>query len=111
MQTIKCVMVGDGEVGKTFLLVTYTTSAFKEKHLSALFDNYTGDISVDGHTVTLTLWDTAGREGYEQLRALAYAQADVFVVCFSIGSPSSYANVRLKWKPEVSHSERWKIRL
>lgn len=102
MQTIKCVMVGDGEVGKTFLLVTYTTSAFKEKYLSALFDNYTGDISVDGHTATLTLWDTAGREGYEQLRPLAYAQADVFVVCFSIGSPSSYANVRLKWKPEVS---------
>ncbi|MEQ2283298.1 hypothetical protein AMECASPLE_009722 [Ameca splendens] len=101
MQTIKCVIVGDVEVGKTFLLIAYTTSVFKDKYLSALFDNYTGDISVDGHTVTLNLWDTAGSEGYEQLHTLAYPQADVFIVCFSIGSPSSYANINLKWKPEV----------
>ncbi|XP_038155108.1 rho-related GTP-binding protein RhoG-like isoform X2 [Cyprinodon tularosa] len=79
MQTIKCVLVGDGGVGKTFLLVAYATSVFKGKYLSAQFDNYTGDISVDGHTVTLKLLDTAGREG-----------------------PSSYDNIRLKWKPEVS---------
>ncbi|XP_014916589.1 rho-related GTP-binding protein RhoG-like [Poecilia latipinna] len=100
MQTVKCVMVGDGGVGKTFLLVTYSTSVFKNRYLSALFDNYTGDISVDGHAVTLTLWDTAGRD--ERLRPFVYAQADVFIVCFSIGSPSSYANVTLKWKPELS---------
>ncbi|KAM4585992.1 rho-related GTP-binding protein RhoG-like [Fundulus diaphanus] len=102
MQSIKCVMVGDGEVGKTFLLIAFTTSVFKQKYLSAVFDNYTGEINVDGRTVTLNLWDTAGREGYERLRTLSYPQADVFIVCFSISSPSSYANVRLKWKPEVS---------
>ncbi|KAM4732584.1 rho-related GTP-binding protein RhoG-like [Anableps anableps] len=102
MQTIKCVMVGDGDVGKTFLLISYTTSVFKETYRSALFDNYSGDISVDGQTVTLNLWDTACREGYEMLDTLAYSQADVFIACFSIGSPSSYANIRLKWKPEVS---------
>uniref|UniRef100_A0A3Q2P7S8 Rho-related GTP-binding protein RhoG n=1 Tax=Fundulus heteroclitus TaxID=8078 RepID=A0A3Q2P7S8_FUNHE len=102
MQSVKCVMVGDGEVGETFLLIAYATSVFKQKYLSAVFDNYTGEINVDGRTVTLNLWDTAGREGYERLRTLSYAQADVFIVCFSIGSPSSYANVRLKWKPEVS---------
>ncbi|XP_038155107.1 rho-related GTP-binding protein RhoG-like isoform X1 [Cyprinodon tularosa] len=102
MQTIKCVLVGDGGVGKTFLLVAYATSVFKGKYLSAQFDNYTGDISVDGHTVTLKLLDTAGREGYELLRTLSYPQADIFIVCFSIGSPSSYDNIRLKWKPEVS---------
>ncbi|XP_054890368.1 rho-related GTP-binding protein RhoG-like [Poeciliopsis prolifica] len=102
MQTVKCTLVGDGDVGKTFLLVAYTTSVFKEKYLSALFDKYTGNISVDGQAVTLTLWDTAGREGYEMLRSLAYAHADVFILCFSIGCPSSYDNIRLKWKPEVS---------
>lgn len=102
MQTIKCVLVGDGEVGKTFLLIAYTTSVFKEKYLSAVFDNYTGDMSVDGHKVTLNLWDTAGREGYELLRTLAYSQADIFIVCFSISSPCSFDNVRLKWKREVS---------
>ncbi|XP_017279544.1 rho-related GTP-binding protein RhoG-like [Kryptolebias marmoratus] len=103
MQDIKGVMVGDGEVGKTFLLVAYATTVFKQKYLSAVFDNYTGEVSVDGRTVSLCLWDTAGREGYDRLRTLSYPQTNVFVICFSIGSPSSHANVRHKWHPEVSH--------
>jgi Ras family protein G len=34
---------------------------------------------------------------------LSYLQTSIFVICFSIGNPSSYANVRHKWHPEVSH--------
>jgi hypothetical protein len=29
--------------------------------------------------------------------------ADVFLVCFSLISPSSFENVRTKWIPEISH--------
>ncbi|MCJ8733908.1 hypothetical protein PDJAM_G00229150 [Pangasius djambal] len=60
-------------------------------------------MSVDGRTVSLNLWDTAGQEEYDRLRTLSYPQTNVFIICFSIGSPSSYANVRHKWFPEVSH--------
>lgn len=60
-------------------------------------------MSVDGRTVSLNLWDTAGQEEYDRLRTLSYPQTNVFIICFSIGSPSSHANVRHKWHPEVSH--------
>lgn len=47
------------------------------------------------------LFDTAGQEDYDRLRPLSYANSNVFVVCFSIGSRTSFENVRDKWAPEL----------
>ncbi|KAG7215550.1 hypothetical protein INR49_014717 [Caranx melampygus] len=58
---------------------------------------------IGGEPYTLGLFDTAGQEDYDRLRPLSYPQTDVFLVCFSVVSPSSFENVREKWVPEISH--------
>ena len=58
---------------------------------------------MDGKTINLGLWDTAGQEDYDRLRPLSYPQTDVFLLAYSIVNPSSFENVRAKWYPEVSH--------
>ncbi len=67
------------------------------------FDNYSENMPVNGQFVRLNLWDTAGQEDYDRLRPLSYPQTNVFIVCFSIESRTSFDHVLYKWVPEANH--------
>lgn len=103
MQSIKCVVVGEEAVGKTCLLVCYTTNTFPEEYTPTVVENYNAQITVDGKTVRLNMWDTAGQEEYNPLRAFIYPETNVAIICFDISSPSSYERVQHNWYPEVRH--------
>ncbi|KAK9207623.1 hypothetical protein WN943_017913 [Citrus x changshan-huyou] len=54
------------------------------------------NVMVDGWTVNLGLWNTAGQEDYNRLRPLSYRGADVFILAFSLISRPSYENISKK---------------
>jgi len=102
-RNIKLVVIGDGAVGKTCLLISYANNKFPEDYIPTVFDNYVVNITAGTETIELGLWDTAGQEEYDRLRPLSYANANVFLICFAVVNPISYDNISYKWYPEVMH--------
>ncbi|OAF65162.1 hypothetical protein A3Q56_07135 [Intoshia linei] len=101
---IKCVIVGDGGVGKTSMVIAYTTSAFTDEYVPTIFDNYRANVAVNNSRfIRLSLWDTAGQGDYDRLRPLSYPGTQVFAVCFSVVSLQSMQNINSKWIPEINH--------
>ncbi|KAI1933602.1 Rho GTPase [Ophidiomyces ophidiicola] len=97
----KLVIIGDGACGKTSLLSVFTLGYFPTHYVPTVFENYVTDCRVDGRSVQLALWDTAGQEDYERLRPLAYSKAHVLLIAFSVDTPDSLENVKHKWIGEA----------
>ncbi|KAH3744651.1 Rho GTPase [Pelomyxa schiedti] len=98
---LKVMVIGDSNVGKTCLLISYTTNSFPGEYVPTVFDNYNANAVVDSYPIAFGLWDTSGADDYDSLRPLSYTGTDVFVICFSIIESSSYARVTTKWLPEI----------
>ena len=104
MKQIKCVVVGDGLVGKTCLLLTYTTSKFPVGYNTpTICETYDAPVRVSKEPCTLRLFDTSGAGSCHNLLFINYYETDVVLVCFSVVSPDSFKNVRDTWVPEVNH--------
>ena len=93
--------MGDSAVGKTCLLISYTTNRFPS--VPTVLDNSAVTVMIGEEPYTLGLFDTVGQEDYDRLRLLSYPQTDVFLVCFSVVSLSLFENVKEKWVPEITH--------
>eukprot|EP01129_Flabellula_baltica_P014237 TRINITY_DN6777_c0_g1_i1.p1 TRINITY_DN6777_c0_g1~~TRINITY_DN6777_c0_g1_i1.p1 ORF type:complete len:310 (-),score=66.28 TRINITY_DN6777_c0_g1_i1:8-937(-) len=101
MLNLKMVVVGDGAVGKSSFLISFTMNAFMTDYVPTTFDNYNAMIPFEDTNVFLGLWDTAGQADFEKLRPISYKQADVYLLFFSVINPTSLENVKEQWVDEV----------
>ncbi|XP_075904513.1 rho-related GTP-binding protein RhoV [Nelusetta ayraudi] len=98
---ISCMLVGDGAVGKTSMIVSYTSNGYPAEYQQTGFDVFSGQVQVEGSPVKVQLLDTAGQEEFDGFRALSYAHTDVFLLCFSMVNPTSFHNITKKWVSDI----------
>lgn len=98
----KIVIIGDGGVGKTSLILRLTENRFPTDYrptLGADFASYKVDL--DGKFVTLQLWDLGGQPSFAHLRSFFYTEAKGGVIVFDLTNMRSFENVK-KWYDEVT---------
>ncbi len=88
-------------MGKTCLLISYTSNSFPGEYVPTVFENYSCNVMVNGQPVNLGLWDTADQEDYDRLRPLSYPGTNVFLICYSVASRPSYNNAGSRWIEEI----------
>ncbi|KZZ95649.1 Small GTPase superfamily, Rho type [Ascosphaera apis ARSEF 7405] len=75
---------------------------FSQEGSSLQYKNYVHDIYFDNIHMELSLWDTAGQEEFDRLRALSYDNTEAIMLCYSVDSPESLENIEYKWITEIA---------
>ena len=69
---IKVVVVGEGAVGKTCMVMTYGADEFPSTYSPTVVDTYETVTKIDNKEVNLEIWDTAGQADLGRVRPIAY---------------------------------------
>ena len=82
-QRFKVVLLGEGRVGKTSILLRYTRGEYSDRQVSTLQASYLDKkIDVGSASVQLSIWDTAGQERFHALGPIYYRDAGMLSCYF-----------------------------
>lgn len=105
----KVVLLGEGRVGKTSILLRYVRGEYQEGQASTLQASYLDKkIVLRNRPVHLSIWDTAGQERFHSLVPIYYRDANGAVLVYDITDHESFSRVR-KWVRELRQNGDNKI--
>ena len=87
----KLILIGNSGVGKSCILQRYMKHTFESSYKCTIgVDFLMKSIIINGQTVKLQLWDTAGQEKYKSMVSSYYRGANVALVVFDITNHVSF---------------------
>jgi len=94
-KTCQILIIGDCSVGKTSIIRRYTNGTFKEEYLGTVgLDYYSKEEIIDGKTINIKLWDTAGEERYKSLTQNYFRNAEGVLLVFDVTNTNSFNNLK-----------------
>lgn len=118
-QSFKVVLLGEGCVGKTSLVLRYTEDKFNDKHVSTLQVRLVlllflrprlavisllclqasfvkKKLNLNGRRVNLAIWDTAGQERFHALGPIYYRMSNGAILVYDITDEDSFQKVNFQ---------------
>lgn len=100
--TFKILTIGDSQVGKTCLLLRYTSNKFIKNSLATIgIDFQAKVINFNGKSVKLKVWDTAGQERFRNITQQYYKSADGIVLVYDVTNRDSFEKVT-DWMKQIN---------
>ena len=90
----KIILIGSSGVGKSSLIQRYTQKTFEDVYDCTIgVDFFTKTIDVNGKTVKLQIWDTAGTEKYRSITSSYYRGSHCALIVFDLTSKDSFESL------------------
>ena len=102
--SIKIVLVGPSNAGKTSIAKRFTTDTFDEFQdmtVGSAFFSKQVTSKVHKTTVRVELWDTAGQEKFRSVAPMYFRNAAGALLVFDSTQPSSFDDCEKQWLPDL----------
>ncbi|CAG0890099.1 unnamed protein product [Darwinula stevensoni] len=97
----KVVLLGEGCVGKTSVVLRYIEDKFNDKHISTIQASFlTKKLNISGKRINLAIWDTAGQERFHALGPIYYRDSHGAILVYDITDEDSFQKVK-NWVKEL----------
>ncbi|GAB2283154.1 Ras- protein rabc1 [Dionaea muscipula] len=97
----KLLMIGDSGVGKSSLLLSFTSDNFEELSPTIGVDFKVKHVNAGGKKLKLAIWDTAGQERFRTLTSSYYRGAQGIIMVYDVTRRETFTNLREIWAREI----------
>ena len=104
--TIKILLLGDSNVGKTLLIGKFIKDDFSENTLNTIgLDLKCKSLILEDKKINVQLWDTAGQEKYKSMTTSYYRGVNIIIVVFDVTKQESFNHVK-NWIADIDKFAR-----
>ena len=101
---LKFIIIGDAAVGKSNLLVRYTSGQFKEEYQLTIGVEFgSNNVIIGDNTYRIQIWDTAGQENFRSITRSYYKNTACAIIVYEISNKKSFENIS-SWIEECKNT-------
>jgi small GTP-binding protein len=94
-------VAGNGNVGKTSLIRRFCEGKFEQTRVATIgVDFQTQTVDLAGQTVKLSIWDMAGQDRFQIIRAGFYRGSRAAALVYDVTEPDSLESL-VRWRDEI----------